>query len=312
MKKILQLCLLCFAAMQAYGQQDPMYSQYMFNMLAVNPAYAGSREVLSTTLLYRRQWVGIEGAPETVTFSADMPIKKKQIGLGFNLTDDRLGIIHTTGLNLSYAYRLRVSDRGMLSMGLQGGFTNYRADYGSVDPSQNSSYQQDVAFSGGVSEFLPNVGGGLWFATDRMYIGFSIPKLLKNEFSKYDGANSVEGFENRQNYHYFLGAGYVIGLSDVLKLKPSALLKVVHGSPLELDVNANLWIHDAIGIGLSYRTADAMVGMIELQATPQLRVGYAYDYSITRLQNYNSGTHEIMVRYEFGFDKGKILSPRYF
>jgi len=312
MKRFLQIIIGLFITMQAFGQQDPMYSQYMFNCLAVNPAYAGSREVLSTTALYRRQWVGIKGAPSTFTFSADMPVKNKKIGLGINVTDDRLGIMHNTLVNISYAYRIRINDKGILAMGLQGVLNQYKADYASVDPSQNSSYRSDVAFASNVSRFFPNVGFGLWYSTDRFYAGVSAPKLIKNKLTDFDMAMDLSSYKDRQSRHFFITAGYVFPLNDVMKLKPSALLKMVHGSPIELDVNANLWFHDRVSFGLSYRTGDSMDVLLEFQATPQFRFGYAYDYTLTRLQNFNSGSHEIMVRYEFGFDKGKILSPRYF
>lgn len=312
MKKYLLLSLFILSAAHVFAQQDPMYSQYMFNMLAVNPGYAGSREVLSLTALGRRQWVGIEGAPTTYTFSADMPIRNKKIGLGLNFSNDRLGIMSNTAVNISYAYRLRVSKKGILGMGLQGGFNQYQADYGSVDPSQNSSYQSDPAFSSSISRFMPNIGAGLWYSTDKFYAGLSVPKLLRNELDDMGNAANDLSYANRQNIHYFITAGYVFPLNDALMLKPSALLKVVHGSPVQLDVNANLWIHNVVGVGLSYRSGDSIDAMLEFQINPQLRIGYAYDYTLTKLQQYNSGSHEVMIRYEFGFDKGKILSPRYF
>lgn len=310
MKKII-LIIAVLISLNASAQQDPIYSQYMFNMLAINPAYAGSREILSTTILYRTQWVNIDGAPTTVAFSADMPIMKKQIGLGINFADDQLGVTHNTVLNISYAYRLRVSENGMLGMGLQGGFNQYKADFISVNTTQNSSYQADVAFASNINRFLPNAGIGLWFATDRLYLGASVPKLLRNRLSDVETSES-EGYGNRQNYHYFITGGYVFALNDVLKLKPSALLKVVHGSPIQMDLNANLWMHDVVGVGISYRSGDSIDLLLEFQVTSQFRIGYAFDYALTDLQQYNSGTHEIMLRYEFGFDKGKILSPRHF
>lgn len=304
--------MLSVAAGPVFGQQDPMYSQYMFNMLAVNPAYAGSREVLSLTALGRRQWVGIDGAPTTYTFSADMPIRNKKIGLGLNFSNDKLGIMSNTAANLSYAYRLRINKKGILAMGLQGGFNQYRAAYGSVNYTQNSSYNPDPAFSSNISRFMPNIGAGIWYSTDRFYAGLSVPKLLRNKLDDMGNAANDMNYQNRQNLHYFITAGYVFTLNDVLKLKPSALVKVVHGSPVQLDLNANLWIHDVVAIGASYRSGDSIDALLEFQITPQLRIGYAYDFTLTKLQQYNSGSHEVMIRYEFGFDKGKILSPRYF
>jgi type IX secretion system PorP/SprF family membrane protein len=308
---ILLVCLM--ASYQSFGQQDPMYSQYMFNMLAVNPAYAGSRDVLSATVLYRNQWVGIKGAPNTITFSADMPIKNERIGLGINVTDDRLGVMHNSLLSISYAYRIRLTSKGTLAFGLQATANQYKADYGSVDPTQNTTTSPDQSFSGSVAQIFPNVGFGIYYTTDRFYVGGSAPKLIKNSLSDYyDPSINFSNFANRENRHFFIMAGYVIPLNDKFKLKPSVLLKAVHGAPLELDVNANLWIHDLISVGLSYRTGDSIDGLFEFQVSPQFRFGYAYDMTLTNLGRYNSGSHELMIRYEFGFDRSKILSPRYF
>jgi type IX secretion system PorP/SprF family membrane protein len=312
--KKLTLLMVCLAAMhQSFGQQDPMYSQYMFNMLAVNPAYAGSRDVLSATALYRNQWVGIKGAPNTITFSADMPIKNEKIGLGINITDDRLGVMHNSLLSISYAYRIRLTSKGTLAFGLQASANQYKADYGVVDPTQNTTTTPDQSFSGSVTQILPNVGFGIYYTTDRFYIGGSIPKLIKNSLSDYyDPSINFTNFANRENRHFFIVAGYVIPLNYIFKLKPSMLLKAVRGAPLELDINANLWIHDVISVGLSYRTGDSIDGLLEFQVSPQFRFGYAYDMTLTNLGRYNSGSHELMLRYEFGYSKSKIISPRYF
>jgi type IX secretion system PorP/SprF family membrane protein len=313
LKAVIIFAMGLMASNQSFGQQDPMYSQYMFNMLSVNPAYAGSRDVLSATMLYRRQWVGIQGAPNTISFSADMPIKNEKIGLGINLTDDRLGIMHNSLLGISYAYRIRLTSRGTLAFGLQAGVNQYKADYGSVDPSQNTSTSPDLSFNGNVTQIFPNIGFGVYYTTDKFYIGTSVPKLIKNSLSDYyDPSINFTNFANRENRHFFIMAGYVLPLNDALKLKPSMLLKVVHGAPLEFDVNANLWIHNVIALGLSYRTGDSIDALFELQATPQFRFGYAYDMTTTNLGRYNSGSHELMIRYEFGYNRSKMLSPRYF
>ncbi|MBY0541804.1 MAG: type IX secretion system membrane protein PorP/SprF [Sphingobacteriaceae bacterium] len=289
------------------AQQEAMYSQYMFNTLAINPAYAGSRNVTSATALYRNQWVGIQGAPETLTLSIDAPINSKKVGLGLQVFNDRIGVTSTTGAFGSYAYRLRLN-KGTLAFGLQAGASQYRADFQSV--SLNTFPSNDVAFSENINKVLVNFGAGIYYNTDRFYMGLSSPQILNNKLSNFTVQNN--NVFTGQALHIFFATGYVFPLGDVLALKPSVLIKGVKGAPIEADLNATLWINDVIAFGLQYRTEADMAAMIELQASPQIRIGYSYDRSLTKLVQYNSGSHEIMLRYEFGFKKGKILSPRYF
>ena len=309
MKKYITFALLLIAASanKLYAQQEAMYSQYMFNTLAINPAYAGSRNVTSATALYRNQWVGINGAPETITFSIDAPVNSKKVGLGLQVFNDKIGITKTTGAFASYAYRIRLQ-KGTLAFGLQAGASQYRADFQNVLLSPDPS--NDLAFSQNVNKVLVNIGTGVYYNTDRFYIGLSSPQLLNNKLTNF----TVEGNNvfNGQALHLFFATGYVFPLSDVFALKPSVLVKGVKGAPIEADLNATLWIKDVFAVGLQYRTKADMSAMIEIQASPQIRLGYAYDRSLTKLVQYNSGSHEIMLRYEFGFEKGKILSPRYF
>jgi type IX secretion system PorP/SprF family membrane protein len=312
MKKRLLGLLLIYGAIcfngDAWAQQDAMYSQYMFNTLAINPAYAGSRNVLSATALFRSQWSGIKGAPKTGTFTIDAALREKKIGLGLQLFNDKLGITQTTGAVVSYAYRLRM-ENGTLAFGLQASGSQYRADFASAVLSPDGGI--DPSFANNVNKFLLNFGTGIYYNSDRFYIGLSAPQLLANKLN-----NNTTALENApsatRQLHLFLAAGYVFPLSEEFKLKPSVLFKGVKGAPLEGDFNATLWIKDVIGLGAQYRTNADISGMFELQVSPQIRVGYAYDHSITPLRNYNSGGHEIMLRYEFGFEPNKVLSPRYF
>lgn len=310
MKSLRILIIVIFiacAGKQAMAQQEAMYSQYMFNTLAINPAYAGSRNVTSATALYRSQWVGIQGAPTTATFSIDAPIDDKKIGLGLQVFNDRLGITNTTGAFGSYAFRIRMG-KGILSMGLQAGASQYRADFTSVN--LGSDHSADAAFSTNVNKTLVDFGVGLYYSTDKFYLGLSSPQLLNNQLHNFtvDNNNSFDG----QAMHLFLATGYVFPLNDDLHLKPSVLIKYVKGAPIEGDLNATLWIRDVLGIGAQYRTEADISGMVEIQVSPQIRFGYSYDRSTTPLVQFNSGSHEIMIRYEFGSTKGKILSPRYF
>lgn len=307
MKKYILFLFVMYLAAAARAQQEAMYSQYMFNTMAINPAYAGSRGVTSATALFRSQWVGIKGAPETATFSIDAPLNDKKVGLGLQVFSDKIGITKTAGGFASYAYRIRM-DRGTLSFGLQAGISQYQADFTSVQ--LNTGGQNDLAFSQNINKWLMNFGTGIYYNTDKFYIGLSAPQLLNNKLENFSTTNN--NVFTGQALHIFLASGYVFPLSDDFKLKPSFLIKGVKGAPIQADINSALWIKDVFAIGLQYRTQADISAMIEIQATPQIKFGYAYDRSVTKLVQFNSGSHEIMLRYEFGFEKGKTISPRYF
>lgn len=304
MKKLLIIFSVTLSVSQAFAQQDAMYSQYMFNYLLVNPGYAGSRDVLSVTGMYRKQWINVDGAPSTLTFSADMPIANERMGLGLTVFKDQIGKEGNTGVYGSYAYRVRLTQKGTLSFGANLGFTQYSADLANV--ALNSS-NPDNAFSGNIREINPNFGLGLFYSTDKFYLSVAIPHVIDSKLG--DLSNLGRSVLRK---HYFLGAGLVFPVSPNVKLKPSTLVKIVEGAPIEGDFNLNAWYVDKIGLGVSYRTGDAFVALLEFQATTGLRFGYSYDITTTRLARYASGTHEIMVRYEFATLKKKIITPRYF
>jgi type IX secretion system PorP/SprF family membrane protein len=288
----------------AFAQQEPMYSQYMFNTMALNPAYAGSREVFSATLLARAQWVGVDGAPRSQTLSMDAPIKNKRIGVGLIMFNDKIGLTQNTGMHGSYAYRIRFQ-KSTLSMGLKLGIVQYRANLNQAILSAGNT-TDDKGFQNNVSTLIPSAGAGIYINSDKYYIGISAPNLYTKQIV------TDQNIKINKANHLFVMGGYVFKLNEDFKLKPSALFKYVHGAPMELDLNANLWIYDLVGLGMSYRTGDAIVGMIEIQVKNNFRVGYSYDYTTTQLQKYNSGSHELMLRFEFGFGKDKIVTPRYF
>lgn len=298
------IVLVVASCVDGFSQQSAMYTQYMFNTLAINPAYAGSRNVVSATALLRSQWTGIEGAPKTQTFTIDAPLNFKKIGLGFQIFSDKLGKSSSTGVVGSYAYRIRM-EKATLAFGLQGSINQFNANNTTVelDP---SGLSVDPAFANNNQKTLFNFGTGAYYSSDRFYVGLSSPELISNLLP---GSQTTD---NRQIFHVFLMSGYVFDLSNSFKLKPSFLLKGVKGAPLEADLNTTLWIKDVISIGAQYRTSADISGLLEIQATPQVRFGYAYDYSTTSLREYNSGSHEIMLRYEFGFKRGKVITPRYF
>lgn len=306
MKKIFLLLLVLAAfSKDSFAQQDPQYSQYMFNGLLLNPAYAGSRELVSATLLYRKQWVQIDGAPQTGTVSIHLPSRDLRHGFGFSFFQDRLGITRQTGLNLSYAYRIPVGP-GTLALGLQGGILNHQNRWSesiTVDPDNGLPMTNQSAI-------LPNVGTGAYFNTQRFYAGVSMPNLLKNT---YKNPNSVGGtIQAKQARHVFATAGVVLKISESLDLKPSVLLKYTKNAPLELDLNASLLIKKMFWIGASYRTKDAVVFIFEYIHKNQFRFGYAYDLTTTNLGTYNSGSHELMLGMDFIAVKERIKTPRYF
>lgn len=301
---VLALCLVVsFHTTSVLGQQAPMYSQYMFNMLNINPAYAGNRAVNNVNVLYRNQWVGFDGSPKTLSLSWDKRHQDSNVGYGVQLYNDQLGIENTTGFQGFYSYRLPFQNSS-LSLGLSAGVMNFKGRYAEANPIDPA----DPAFAKSDSKYLPMVGFGMLYSTEKWYAAFSIPELLNTKVY-YNDAKNVFNVSR----HYFLTGGYIFDVTDAMKIKPSVLLKAVSGAPVQADLNVNVWLQNMVGFGLSYRTGDAMVAMAELQITPQIRVGYAYDYTLSALNNYNQGTHELMLRYEF--DAGKLVSlfsPRYY
>jgi type IX secretion system PorP/SprF family membrane protein len=283
------------------GQQEQMYSQYMFNMLHINPAYAGNRGATdNVTLLYRNQWAGFKGAPKTCTLSWDRRQSESNIGYGLDVYNDKLGIETSNGMQAFFSYYVPF-ENAFLSLGLSGGVVNYRAAYteSEIVDSTDPQFQSDV------KGWLPTAGFGVLFATDSWYVGFSIPALLhtKINVSNYLNQNSF-GASN----HCFLTGGYIFECNNFLKIKPSAMIKAVKGTSIQYDINANVWYRDYIGLGISYRIKDALVAMLEMQVLKQLRIGYSYDYTLTNLRVYSKGTHEIMLRYELPIGDKKSLN----
>lgn len=285
------------------AQQQVMFTQYMFNGLAINPAYAGSHDNITATFLAREQWVGLEGAPASQTFSIHSPINSSgSANLGALLIHDKIGVTNQTTAYLAFAYRIRFSGSARLAFGLQGGLSNYNSRFSrisNVDP---------IFATGDVNINRPNFGAGLYFNTERFFAGVSVPQLVR---SKLDVNNSDS--DSRLERHYFGYAGYVFELSRDLKFKPNLLIKYVENAPVEFDVNANFLIKDIIWAGLSYRSFDSFDAIFQVQINKQFQFGYAYDFATTTdLRRVNSGSHELMIQYTFTYGKKKIISPRYF
>ncbi len=302
-------CLLLFTGTgPATAQQDPIYTQYMFNTLAINPAYAGTSGVLSAMLLSRHQWVGFDGAPSTQTLSVHSPVSHLNFGAGLTIIHDQIGPVKNSAAWLDYAYRLKLSETVNLSMALRGGMAHYQVDYAELLMEVGAG---DPAYEAASSnEWLPNFGFGTFMYSDLFYFGISIPRLFENKFAEEsDIRTSDPGSEKRL---YMAMGGVVLDLSPELKLKPSFLVRFVEAAPLSYDLNATLVIKKTLWIGGMVRPGDAFGALAQIQLTPQFRVGYAFDMNTNELRNFNNGTHELMISYEFNFRKEKVKSPRYF
>ncbi len=291
----------------AFGQQEAMISQYMFNELAINPAYAGSRERLTVNALYRDQWVGLNGAPTTYTISAHSPFKVSNSGVGLTVFNDRIGVVSETGVFGNYSYKFAVDD-GNLQLGIKGGISYYRGNFAQVETAD----QDDPVFSLNSSGLiLPNFGLGIYYSTDKFYVGGSIPSLLQNKINLAENSVFTDK-ESHQNRHYFITGGLLLQLQENIKMKPSLLLRSFNYHPIQLDMNTNFIFYDVLWAGVSYRTKDAMVFLAEYRINNQLQVGYAIDLPMGPIKGFRIITHELMIRYEISFDKSKIISPRYF
>ncbi len=306
--KILTVILILLFGFESFGQQDPMYTQYMYNTLAVNPGYAGSRDALSITGLVREQWVGFTGSPSTQSLVMHSPIYNDNMGLGFSVVNDNFGPVQQTMLYADYSYTIQTSEHGKLAFGLKAGLNIYQADLTQLDRVEGgdqSIYNID-------NKLLPNIGVGVYYYTGKGYFGISAPKLFQEDISTYNNTtNTLENSVLRR--HYFLIGGYVFDLNEHIKFKPSFLLKAVEGSPLSADLSANFFFNNKFGVGLAHRFDDSFSGLLQYYVTPQFRIGYAYDFTTTELRHYNSGTHELMLGYDFNFvDDNRIRSPRFF
>jgi type IX secretion system PorP/SprF family membrane protein len=296
------LVFIALFSIKTIAQQDPQYTQYMYNTMSVNPGYAGQRDVLSATALYRTQWVGIDGAPKTITFGIHSPLRNNRLGLGLNVVSDQLGPAKETSVDANFSYTIPFSDdKTKLSFGIKGGFHLLDTDW-----SKGIYQNPDNAFNNNVNLLSPTLGAGMYLHSSNWYLGLAIPNFITtNHYDDFEESIAVE------RLHYFLIAGYVFDLSENTKLKPAALVKAVSGAPMIADLSLNALINDTFTLGVSYRWDDSFSGLAGFQVSDNLYVGYAYDLTSTNLNNYNSGTHEIMLRFELR-SAGKILSPRFF
>jgi type IX secretion system PorP/SprF family membrane protein len=300
--KSLVMLVLLVASQSNFAQQDPQYTQYMYNTMSVNPGYAGQRDVLSITGLYRTQWVGIEGAPKTQSFGIHSPLTNDKIGLGLSIVNDKLGPATETFFNGNFSYTIKVDDKETeLSFGLNAGFHLLSTDW-----SKGKFQNPDSAFNENINLFSPIIGAGLYLHSSKWYLGLSVPNFITTEhYDDFQESIAVE------RLHYYAIGGFVIDINETTKLKPAFLVKAVSGAPLIADLSVNALFNDKITLGVAYRWDDSLAGIIGFQVSEEFYLGYAYDYTTTNLNNYNSGSHEIMLRFELQ-KLGKILSPRFF
>jgi type IX secretion system PorP/SprF family membrane protein len=296
------IMLVSFAGL---AQQDAQFTQYMYNTININPAYAGSRGALSVFGLYRTQWVGLDGAPETSSFSVNTPINNSNLGVGASFINDKIGPTNQNSFSADISYTVQTSADFKLSFGIKGTANIFNLDVNKLNPVD----QGDPQFQDLKNKFSPNVGAGVYWHSDKAYIGLSVPNFL--ESNRYDD-NDVAIYKSKINY--YLMAGYVFNLDQTqyIKFKPAVLTKMVEGAPLQVDVSANFMFMDKFVAGVAYRWSASLSAMVGFQISDGLYLGYGYDRETTNLNNYNSGSHEIFLRYEFFKNNGKMTTPRFF
>ncbi len=298
------LLLVLLISLEGFSQQDPQYTQYMYNTMSVNPAYAGSRGHTTITALGRTQWVGFEGAPDTQTLSYDTPLGFSGIGLGINLVNDKIGPTHETYLDANVSYTIRTGDEGNLALGLKLGGRLLNIDW----TTGTILHQNDTSLPPINNKFLPTLGAGVYYHTPKWYAGLSVPNFIRTDH--YNGSGNI-GKVSVERLHFFLIGGVVLDLSEDLKFKPAVLFKGVSGAPVSLDISANFLFNEKFRAGLAWRWDDSIAVLLGFQVSGGLNIGYAYDLTTSNYSNYNSGTHEVMLRYEI-FREGPVKSPRFF
>jgi len=304
--------MIIFAMLSArvYGQQEAEYTQYMFNTLSVNPAYASTKNALNAILLSRDQWVGLAGAPKTQSLTVIVPVMKERIAVGFSFVRDQVGPLTTDNLSLDFAYKIKIHQDGYLTMGVDAGIDYKKSDLTSLtpldksDPSYNSNY---------MSKLAPSFGAGLYYYyASKLYLGVSTPTINQSDLS-VDASGSVGGVNDQSLRHYYIIGGYVIDLSEKIKFKPAFFTKLVKGAPASVDLTAQFMFSDRLILGAAYRVGDSFSVMAELRVFEKFWIGYAFDQTLTKLATYNSGTHEILLSMDLEMVRdGIIKSPRFF
>lgn len=306
MKKIFLFSISVLCATSIFAQYDVQYTQFFFNKLAFNPAYAGSREALTLGATYRHQWEGIVGAPRTMSAYAHLPFLNKRQGAGLSVTSDKIGIVDILYADVSYAYRIPVGDKGKIGLGLSG-----RIEYGQIDWTQSELNEAGDTRIPDVAESFtaPNFGAGIYYSNPNFYVGFSAPQLLKNTLFKGDFYKNESSSDVRT---YYLMGGLTAKLNNNIIFRPAAMLSLNPNAPFELDVNASFLLMKALWVGASYRWGDSIDGVIQYQFSPQFKAGFALDFTTSELQSYTSGTLELLIEYTFWYDNEQLQHLRFF
>lgn len=297
---ILILIALCNSA---FAQQDPQYTQYMYNPININPAYAGSRGVTSIFAIHRAQWVGLDGAPVTNAASVNAPVGKN-VGLGFSFVNDKIGPTDTNALAADFSYTLKVNDDYKLGLGIKGSIQLFNVDFTKLniyDPS-DPRFQNNIS-----NQLTPNIGAGLFLYSEKNYLGVSVPRILQTDHYEHNEVSVA-----KERHHVYVMTGHVFDLAYNWKFKPAVLAKVVSGAPLQFDVTANVLFNDKFTVGVAYRWDAAVSALAGVQVTDGLFIGYTYDMETTKLADYNSGSHEIFLRFELFKRYDKVMNPRFF
>lgn len=302
MKTKILIFVLMFTGALSYAQQDAQFTQYMYNTVNVNPGYAGSRGALSIFGLHRTQWAGIDGAPTTNAFSLNTPINDTKLGIGASFVNDEIGPTTENSVSVDVSYTVQTSETFKLSFGVKGTGNFFNLNANELRFFDGSEQLENL------NTFTPNIGAGVYFHSDKAYIGLSVPNFITNK-QKFDDTNKVV-YQEKMNY--YLIAGYVFDLSPNTKFKPAIMTKAVSGAPLQADLSANFMFMDKFVLGAAYRWDAAVSGMAGFHITDGLFIGYAYDYDTTNLNNYSKGSHEVFLRFELLSNFNKIISPRFF
>lgn len=302
MKKIYPIIILLFISVSMEAQQLPQFTQYMYNTISINPAYAGNRDALSIIGLHRSQWVGVEGAPETQTLSIHSPLRNEKVGLGLSVINDNIGYEDYTYIYGDFSYTINVAENTTLSFGIKGGFSYYNLEEELlVDVPDDDFFNGDT-----FNRWTPNLGAGIYLSSQKWYMGLSAPKFINND------NNELSDYVALEQVHYYLTGGYVFDLSDNVKLRPTTLLKYTDAAPLSVDISGTFIFNEKFYLGANYRLDDAVGGFVDFQVLPSFRVGYGYEYTLSDLQPYSAGSHEILLIYELRLSNTKYKSPRYF
>lgn len=298
MKKIILVIVFFSFMSEAFAQQEPQYTQYMYNMAIINPAYATETPaILNLGTLYRKQWVGTEGAPKTLSFFGHTPVGKN-IEAGLSIVSDDIGEGRKKENNFSanVAYVLKINEKHRLSFGMNAGLTSFKTNFSEFRLGDTA---QDIAFSENINSTFANIGAGLFYFTDQYYLGLSASNFLSA--THLQKKNDLYSIKTQTTSHFYLTGGYVYQISSAFKIKPSFMVKTTENAPITLDLSANILFNERFELGVSHRFNDSVSALVNIEVVPNLRVGYSYDYGTSRLSQFNSGSHEIILLFDLDF-----------